>query len=147
MRGWWLFWQCGEFGQEPCDLSLAMALGLSGCGHTINMGRSLQLVALAIAGFAFPVWTFTLIQDAKTQQLVATSAAVALLGFIVTSWLVPKVRMGGRHREAAHCTHAWEGGSLLECMGGRLNACMHGRAAHCVSACALMARLDHRHSP
>ena len=59
------------------------------------MHRSLQLNVLALSGAAFPIWAFTRIEDVKTQYLVAASAIVALLGFLVTTWLVPKVNTNG----------------------------------------------------
>ena len=55
------------------------------------MYRALQLNLLALIGSVFPLWAFTQIEDTKAQQLVAASAAVALIGFIVTTWLIPKV--------------------------------------------------------
>ena len=55
------------------------------------MYRAFQLNILAFSGAAFPLWAFTQIEDTKAQQLVAASAAVALIGFIVTTWLIPKV--------------------------------------------------------
>lgn len=55
------------------------------------MQRAAQLSLLAGLGLALPVYAFTLISDPASRQLVATSAVVALAGFLVTAWLVPKV--------------------------------------------------------
>mmetsp|Transcript_27608 Transcript_27608/g.70328 ORF Transcript_27608/g.70328 Transcript_27608/m.70328 type:complete len:411 (-) Transcript_27608:158-1390(-) len=55
------------------------------------MARSLQLAALAVLGFAVPIWTWLQITDEKVQQLVAASALVGVAGFLVTLYLVPQV--------------------------------------------------------
>lgn len=51
----------------------------------------MQLLLLAIAGFSLPAYAFSLITDVKTRQLIATSALVSFVGFLITRWLIPAV--------------------------------------------------------
>ena len=74
--------ECGSVGADrpPCSFE-----------GPLCSDRLLQLIALTLSCVCFPAAIFLQIGDAKTQQLIATSAVVALLGFLVTSRLVPKV--------------------------------------------------------
>eukprot|EP00798_Chlamydomonas_sp_ICE-L_P015519 gene15520-21608_t len=50
----------------------------------MGVPKSMQLVILAIFGLCVPAYTFTFIENAKAQQLLLTSAAVSVLGFLAT---------------------------------------------------------------
>eukprot|EP00879_Flechtneria_rotunda_P024984 GHRR01026512.1.p1 GENE.GHRR01026512.1~~GHRR01026512.1.p1 ORF type:complete len:328 (+),score=83.59 GHRR01026512.1:144-1127(+) len=54
-------------------------------------GRETQLLVLAVAGLAAPVFFLFQIQDQKTFRSIVFSAFVSLLGFLATKWLIPIV--------------------------------------------------------
>ena len=54
-------------------------------------GRETQLLLLAIAGLAGPVYYLFHITDQKTFRSILLNAAVSIAGFIATRWLVPFV--------------------------------------------------------
>lgn len=53
--------------------------------------RALQLAALALLGLGPAAYAFTQVTDTQTQQLLAISAVVSILGFFGTVYLVPAV--------------------------------------------------------
>ncbi|GAX76522.1 hypothetical protein CEUSTIGMA_g3968.t1 [Chlamydomonas eustigma] len=56
------------------------------------MKRSLQLTVLTIASFATPACIFFLkIKDENVYALISTCSTIACIGFLITSWLIPKV--------------------------------------------------------
>jgi len=54
------------------------------------MPRWQQLMLLGCGGLALPLWAFTQIDDGKTQQLLVASAAVSVMGFFLSVYMVPR---------------------------------------------------------